>query len=164
MDDDNYGVAEVCDALRQAVQEDWRADGVPDFLPSLLLILQPSHPDMLPVANQLDALRPQADGHGIRSEILEEARNCAGAPWRNARWVEVVHQVLCRNVDQRKNQIVAHYRREAPARVRSIDSKFDDHWPKIEQTMTELAEQLAAGRSEVMALPKRDALDDGVPV
>ena len=85
----NYGAIDVGDALCQALREDWKSDGVPDFWRSLLAILRRA-PDLLPLSVQLDVLRPQAHGHGIRTELLELAYDSGEAPWCEEECVEVV--------------------------------------------------------------------------
>lgn len=162
--DGNYDDAEVGDALCVALRDDWRSDGVPDFWPILLSILQRPGPDILPLAAQLDALRPQAHGHGTRSDLLELAYDSGEPPLRDEECVGIVRQVLFAAFDRHKNEILRHYRCEAPACAPIIEVRLAAQWLEHERFVNELAEELAAGHRKAVALPKRDGLDEGVPV
>lgn len=163
LDNGNYSVVEVGVAWSQALREDWQSDSVPEFWGRLLAILRPSQPDMFPPATQLDTLRRQADGHGIRTELLEHAYGLREAPLHEEVCVRMVRQVLFDISDRRRNQIVAHYRCEAPSCAPSIERSLEGQWPEYERIVIELAEELATGSGKRVAPLRRDSLDDGVP-
>lgn len=77
--------------------------------------------------------------------------------------MEIVGQVLRGIFNSRKNEILAHFRKD-PAGARHIESRLDGQWSEIEDAVNGLAEDLAMGRGGALALPKRDSLEDGVPV
>lgn len=162
LDNANYDVAQVRDAVCHAIQQDWQSKGVLRFLRRLLQTLQPRQPDMLPTT-LLDMLRPEADGHGTRSELLELAHGLAEAPLSQAKWIGIVRQVLWEEVHRRKTQIIVHYRCSAPARAGNMVSRLDVVWQEIEPALKELAKKLATGAGEPLTVPKREGLDEGVP-
>lgn len=164
LDNENCSIAEICDALCRAVQGDWQSDVTPAFLSRLLRILQAPQPDMhRSMANQLDELQPQADGYCVRSELLEVAHDLERG-WHQDGWGRVIREVLQDIVSRRRNQILAHYRREAPERARRIESRLNRLRQDLERAIAEIAEEIATGRSLVMAPRKRTGLDDGVAV
>ena len=163
LDDTNYGVAQVCDALCLAIQQDWQSKGVPRFLQSLLQILRPLQLDMLCPTTLLDELRPEADGHGTRSELLELAHGLAEAPWSQAKWIGMVHQALFGELHRRKTQIIVHYRCRAPDRVGNIEIRLDVVGQEMEPALQELAKKVASGTREPLTVPRREGLDEGVP-
>ena len=164
LDNDNYSFVEVCDAWCQALREDWQSDGVPDFWRRLLAIAQRSQPDILPLPTQLDTLRHQADGHSIRTKLLERAYDLREAPWHYEVCVGIVREVLFEVSDRRRNQIVAHYRCEASPHAGRIEGRLAERWVEHEQNVNELAKELATGKGKRAAPSRKNGLDDGVPV
>lgn len=163
LDNGNYSPAEVCGALHRAVQRDWADDVTPTFLDALTRILREPQPDMhRTMTAQLDELLPQAAGHCVRSALLEAAHDLEPA-WHEDDWEGAVRGVLQGVVSRRRNQIVAHYRSKAPARVRPIERRLDSQRQEIEGAVARMASEIATGRGPVMAAPrKRSGLDDGV--
>ena len=164
--DGNYSPAQLLDSLRRAIADEWRSDVDRPFLNAFLRILHQPQPDLhYSLTAQLDDLRPQAHGHYIRPELLELARDSMSASPCPDDSANVVSGVLCGLVARRRNQIVVHYRLEAPDLVFRIEERLDGLQQEIERNLENLARQVTKGSQlEIPPILKKTGLDDGVPV
>ena len=160
IENDNYSLEQVQDAIRGALVKDWRAD-VGDFARRVLKILSEQQPD-LGFAAQIEYLRREAAGYPLRGELLMLAERHLDSPWVEESWIDDIRGLLRNTMLRHARRIREHYLLKAPECAGKMRTRLS--WG-CDVHLDELAAELATGGSgRLTRQVKAKDLESGVPL